>query len=459
MKRIFLALLLSPLCFWAHSYDVIVVGAGISGIAAAKELHEAGLDVLVLEARNHIGGRAHTSFFPNHPSIGVDLGAAWIQETHNNPLIPLAEKYGARNQLFDDDSVDYFDCSPPFQTPPLHPLDSDPIDELRDQIDDKIEELQAKKKEMSLAEGLEPWIATFSQKKQDAIWYILACDIEQEYAADCSQLSLLYYNDDDTFGGPDNLMIDGYQPLINGLAASLMDENRIHLEQFVSQITHSDSGVEVIANGTTYTADYVICTVPLGVIQQDTVQFTPPLTEKMREAINRLKMGLLDKAVLLFPSIFWDSSKNRIDRIPPSEGEWVENIDYFPFSGRPMLVAFNAGEAAAKYIETKSDDEVIESFMGSLRAIYGDAIPDPIDWVITRWGQDPFSYGSYAYSPPFSTMEDYDTLATPQGRLHFAGEATSSYSGTTHGAYLSGLRAAKEILNSERVTQMGAMAR
>ncbi len=451
MKRIFFALLLSPVCFWAHSYDVIVVGAGISGIAAAQELQAAGLDVLVLEARNHIGGRTHTSFFPNHPSIGVDLGAAWIQETNNNPLIPLAEKYGARNQVCDYDSADYFDCSPPFQAPPLHPMDSAPLDDLEDQIYKQIKEARKNNKEMSLAEGLEPWIATFSQKQQAEIWYILASDIEQEYGADCSKLSLLHYDDDDTFGGGNNLMIDGYQPLINGLAASLLQDDRIQLEHFVTQITHSDSGVQVTANGTTYSADYVICTVPLGVIQHDTIQFTPPLTEEKREAVNRLKMGLLDKAVLLFPSVFWDSSKNLIDRIPPAEGEWVENIDYFPFSGRPMLVAFNADSAASKYIETQSDDEVIQSVMDSLRAIYGDGIPNPVDWVITRWGEDPFSYGSYSYLPTFATIDDFDTMAKSQGRLYFAGEATSRYFATAHGAYLSGLKAAKDILNNERV--------
>lgn len=405
-------LLFLPLFLWTQSYDVIVVGAGISGIAAAKTLQEAGYNVLVLEARNYVGGRTHTSFFPNHPSIGVDLGAAWIQETNNNPLIPLAEKYGARNMVCNYDLADYFDCTPPLAPPPLKPMDSAPLDGFEDQIYEKIKELRAKGQEMPLADGLQPWIASHSQKEQEEIWYVLASDIEQEYGADCKDLSLLHYDDDDTFGGPDNLMVDGYQPLINGLAADLLKADRIKLEQVVTQIAYSSDGVEVTANGISYSANYAICTIPLGVLkQQHVVQFSPPLSDAKQQAIYRLHMGVLDKAVLLFPSVFWDSSKNLIDRIPITEGQWVENIDYFPFTGQPVLVAFNASSAAVEVVESKSDAEVLQGVMDSLRMIYGNSIPDPIDWVITRWGQDPFSFGSYSHLPPWATIDDFDTLA------------------------------------------------
>ncbi len=444
MKRVLLSLIFSQILF-SQQYDVIVVGAGISGIAAAKELHEAGYDVLVLEARNYIGGRTHTSFFPNHPTIGVDMGAAWIQGINGNPLIPLAKEYGARNQLCDYDSVDYFDCTPPVQAPPLKPIDSDPLDDLEEQVYKKIKELRKNGQEMSLTEALTPWIQTFSEKEQYAIWYLLASDIEQEYGADCSDLSLLHYDDDDDFGGPDNLMIDGYQPLINGLAAELLQKSLIQLEQPVTEITYSDQGATVTANGISYTADYVICTVPLGVLKQKTIQFTPPFPSWKEEAMGRVHMGILDKTVLLFPSVFWDSSKNLLDRIPVEEGNWVETIDYMPFTNQPVLVAFNAGTAALNLVETQSDTEVIGSLMKTLRSIYGNGIPDPIDSVITRWGQDPYSFGSYSHLPPGATMDDYDTLAKPLQRLRFAGEATINYPGSAHGAYLSGIREAKAI--------------
>jgi monoamine oxidase len=450
LKRLLSALFFSQTLLALPHCDVIVVGAGISGIAAAKELHDAGHTVLVLEARNYIGGRTHTSFFPYHPTIGVDLGAAWIQEANNNPLIPLAKQYGARNQVFDYDSADYFDCTPPIQPPPLSPMDSAPLDDLEGELNSQIQKMKQGGVEMSLAAALEPWIQTFPQKQQYEIRYLLASDIEEEYGADCSDLSLLHYDDDDTFGGPDNLMIDGYQPLINGLAADLLKDNLIQLEQLVTRLIYSDEGVTVVANGISYSADYAICTVPLGVMQQETLQFDPPLPAWKEESIHRLHMGILDKVVLLFPSAFWDSSKNCLEQISVAEGHWAETIDYLPFSNKPVLVAFNAGTAAVDLVETKTDEEVIASAMAALRSIYGNSIPDPIDHVITRWGQDPFSLGSYSHVPPGATMDDYATLAKPLGRLRFAGEATINYPGTAHGAYLSGLREAKAIIAERR---------
>jgi monoamine oxidase len=82
-----------------------------------------------------------------------------------------------------------------------------------------------------------------------------------------------------------------------------------------------------------------------------------------------------------------------------------------------------------------------------LRLIYGEEIPDPEAWLITRWGHDPFAYGSYSYAPVGASIEDYEAMAEPvENRLFFAGEATyPEHSATVHGAFLSGMREAKRI--------------
>lgn len=448
MRFLFIFALLAKL-FADQEYDVVVIGAGVSGIAAARELEKAGYHVVVLEARNSVGGRTRTVGFPDHPDIPVDLGAAWIQGTTGNPLIPLAQIYGAPNQVFDYDNVDYFDTTPPVQPPPLMPISEDHLDDLEDRLYAKIKELRKKGKEMSLREALNPWIDTFSEKDQYFINYLIASDIEDEYGADSSDLSLLHYDDDDGFAGPDNLMTKGYQPLINGLAAPLLANNLILLEHPVEKITYSNEGASVLSKGVVYSADHVICTVPLGVLKNGSIAFDPPLPSWKEEAIGRLRMGILDKTVLLFPYPFWDASKNLIARIPLNEGHWVETDNCIPFMGANALIAFNDGTAAEEIVESKTDAEVIASLMTMLRSIYGNAIPEPIDYVITRWGQDPYSFGSYSHIPPGATIDDYDTMAKPVGSLHFAGEATSTYIGTVHGAYMSGIRAAKEILGTE----------
>jgi monoamine oxidase len=98
-------------------------------------------------------------------------------------------------------------------------------------------------------------------------------------------------------------------------------------------------------------------------------------------------------------------------------------------------------------IESQNDEQIVAGAMAVLRRIYGNNIPTPEGWAITRWMSDPFSFGSYSHIPPGASGADYTELSRPVAqRLFFAGEATHrSYPGTVHGAYLSGLRAAKEI--------------
>lgn len=98
-------------------------------------------------------------------------------------------------------------------------------------------------------------------------------------------------------------------------------------------------------------------------------------------------------------------------------------------------------------LEELSDDEIIADAMETLRVMYGDGVPEPDGFLITRWRKDPFAFGSYSHVPPFASGEDYDTLFEPvDDVLYFAGEATSyEYPGTQHDAYLSGVTAAKEL--------------
>jgi monoamine oxidase len=96
-----------------------------------------------------------------------------------------------------------------------------------------------------------------------------------------------------------------------------------------------------------------------------------------------------------------------------------------------------------------ADKEIVAEAMATLRRIYGEAIPDPAAWLITRWAADPFAGGSYSYTPVGADSEDYEQMAAPVGdRLFFAGEATHrEHSATVHGAFLSGLREAQRIRN------------
>ncbi|MEK9164377.1 MAG: FAD-dependent oxidoreductase, partial [Chloroflexota bacterium] len=156
--------------------------------------------------------------------------------------------------------------------------------------------------------------------------------------------------------------------------------------------------------------------------------------------------GVLNKVYLRFAAAFWaEDDTDWIGYIPEKKGEWGEYLNIYHYTGQPILLCFNAGEYGLA-IEKLSDGEIVAAAMKTLRQMYGDDIPEPEAWLITRWGSDPFAYGSYSHAAPGATEDDFAALAEPVGdRLFFAGEATSEYSATVHGAYLSGVREAGRI--------------
>jgi monoamine oxidase len=156
----------------------------------------------------------------------------------------------------------------------------------------------------------------------------------------------------------------------------------------------------------------------------------------------------LNKCYLRFEEAFWPADVDWLEYISANHGEWAEWVSFQRVANQPILLGFNAADQG-RQIEDWSDQAIVSSAMETLKTIFGVDIPDPMDAQITRWASDPFALGSYSYNALGSTPQDREILAAPVGqRLFFAGEATEpDYFGTTHGAYLSGLRAAEEILS------------
>jgi monoamine oxidase len=195
-----------------------------------------------------------------------------------------------------------------------------------------------------------------------------------------------------------------------------------------------------------FTAEKAIITLPLGVLKQGSIRFDPPLPADKQAAINKIGMGLLNKVYLRFPEVFWDEESDWISHVSLAKGEWAEFLNIYKYTGRPILVAFNAGRFG-RTTESWSDETIVTAVTEVLRTLYGTGIPAPEAWQITRWAGDPLAGGSYSYLAPGSRPRDRDTLAAPLSNLlFFAGEATSKeYPSTVHGAYLSGRRAAEEV--------------
>jgi monoamine oxidase len=199
----------------------------------------------------------------------------------------------------------------------------------------------------------------------------------------------------------------------------------------------------------------VVITVPLGVLKNGGIQFTPALPEEKLSAINALEMGTLNKVYLEFDRVFWnergDDRVNHITYMDQQKGYWADWLNLYPMTNKPILMAFNAATYGVE-VESYSDSEIIAQAMAVLRKLYGNEIPTPINQAITRWHRDPFSYGSYSYLTTAGTAETRGHLAADiDDKLFFAGEAThSQYAASVHGAYLSGQREAKKIVDLYR---------
>lgn len=418
--------------------DVLVLGAGIAGLAAARTLTEKGRNVIILEARNRIGGRMWTDSSLGPP---LDLGASWIHGVNENPITKLAKEFGIKTLPTDDENAIEFSADG-------RELPDDEFERMEALFEDVYEEVaemqNSTEEDISLQVAFDQVIAERGLSAADLrrLNYYIHLVTALEYGADPKDLSLWWWDQDEEFGGGEVIFPGGYNQITDGLANGL----DIRLRTVVNTVRYGVDGVEVETSAGVFVADKAVVTLPLGVLKQASVKFEPPLPESKQAAIDRLAMGVLNKVYLKFPEAFWGEDVETISYVGEELGEWCDWLSFMPLTGEPVLMAFHGGDKGFA-IEELSDGEIVSGAMQTLRVMFGNNIPEPEGVLITRWGKDPFSFGAYSHIPPNASGDDYDALAEPVDEvLFFAGEATSQeYPSTVHGAYLSGVRAAEEM--------------
>lgn len=417
---------------------VSVLGAGMAGLGAARQLHDAGAEVAVIEARGRIGGRTFTSNL--WPDLPVDMGASWIHGTKSNPITALAAEIGAEwTATSYKRSVNVDDAGRPIDFLGAAARAKKLVKAARLLVDDLDHDTSLQ----AAIEACPKWRA-LSPPDRRLLRLAINTRIEHEYSGDWSRLSAWYFDAGKDYPGHEAVLNRGYGPLVAHLARGL----DIRLGEAVVAVAPTSSGVEVTTTRGVHSADHVIVTLPLGVLKSGLVRFAEPMARSRQRAIDGLRMGLLNKCWLRFDRIFWPRDVDWIDFMGSVETQWAEWMSGVPSSGQPLLVGFNAATAADR-LEALDDRATTASAMEALRAMFGNGISDPIGAQITRWRQDPFSRGAYSFQSVGTRPKDRRALfgSDWEGRLHFAGEATShDYPGTTHGALLTGKAIATALL-------------
>jgi monoamine oxidase len=419
---------------------ILVLGAGMAGLGAADVLARAGAEVVVIEARDRIGGRTHTSHL--WPDLPVDMGASWIHGTKGNPVTRLARTVGLRITPTSYSRSATFDAAG-------RPVDFDKaarramklVDRAREAVDD----LDADVSLEAAVTGFPAWQAL---APADRAIYRLAINtrIEHEYSGDWSRLSAWHFDDGDDWPGDESVVTPGFGAVLSHLAQGI----DIRLGEAVTSVAPSGKGVTVTTTRGVHEGDCAIVTLPLGVLQAGDIRFAEPLDRKRQRAIDGLAMGLLNKCVLRFDRVFWPADADWIDFLSPAETLWGDWTSYLGATGQPLIVGFNAARTADE-IEALDDDATTASALSALRAMFGSAVPAPVGSQVSRWRQDPFARGSYSFKAVGTSKKDRKALfgADWDGRLHFAGEATSrDHPATVHGALMTGQAAARAALGS-----------
>ncbi|KAL9049862.1 MAG: hypothetical protein Q9162_006978 [Coniocarpon cinnabarinum] len=333
-------------------------------------------------------------------------------------------------------------------------------------------------------------------------------NLEYGNAVNVANLSLGGWDQDsgNEFEGQHSMVLGGYNQLVRGLLQQPFPMD-VRSSQIVKEIQYTtdesikqeggSKGRVVCANGTSYDADHIVSTLPLGVLKYGDVSFQPPVPAWKRATLRRLGFGVLNKVVLVFPECFWPPERdmfglcNQTTSVPNSlhqnhysrhRGRFFLFWNCLKSTGRPMLTALMAGDSAfdtetsgpvSPYRTPTSlghsskasasgastplssspppdttEASLISSCTATLATMFRlPAPPKPVEAVITRWKSDPFSRGVYSYLGTDAQPGDYDSMAQRVGNLHFAGEATcGTHPATVHGAFISGLRAASEVI-------------
>ena len=415
---------------------IIIVGAGISGLSAASLLKKHGASVLVIEAKDYVGGRIKTDWSLGAP---FEFGAGWIHgPSNNNPIKNLADRNGSKYFLTNNDSLELFDRNG-------RKIKEDKIDEIDAKWNhclQKIDDELSYNSQFSLHDAI---VNECSKEWSDqGIKWAATAYTEFDIGGPIEKISASLYDEMKYFEGEDIIIASGYQKILSSLAAGL----NIKLNSPVHKIDYRNALIHVDTEKESFKADYIVCSVPLGVLKTNQIEFKPNLPVKHLSSINKLGFGTVTKLALKFDDHFWNRNTQYFGTMTDEKGRWPYWLNYRTFSDENILLGLSFGHYARK-ADNMSPKEIVDDGLDVLTNIWKDKVTKVNNFIATSWLTDPFSRGAYSYVEETNKEYDFDNLLEPvSNKLFLCGEHTIfKYAGTTHGAYLTGQKAAQSIIS------------
>lgn len=430
---------------------VLVVGAGMAGLAVANALTNAGVDCTVFEARDRIGGRTFTDDFDGTP---IDLGGSWIHNPGGNPLSRLADQFGLSRASgdFRADMVHY-----EIGVGRVSPEEEEALRDWYHQFEIGLEQFASQLgNDAAMTDVIDQFVDSVAPegRMRDLLRSRINGWIEADASGPVGDVSLGYLLPpvDAGYLGDDigDFIVGGYAALLDRLARRV----DIRLGSAVGRVDYGHDGVRIhLGDGSVETGSHIVVTVPLGVLKTQGIAFSPRLPVPKEEAIGAVGFGRFEKVVLRFGTPFWTEA-GFPHLLPLSRADSPRIRAVFGMdepTGTPIVTAFDSGAGAV--FRDVSDQDAVKLVVELLEEATQVKAPPVLGFRRTSWEFDPWTRGAYTYLPPGTDYADIEVLAAPVGgRLLFAGEATSvARIGYADGALTSGIREAKRLLQTPQV--------
>jgi len=440
--------------------DVVVVGAGLSGLCAARKLRRAGATVAVVEARDRVGGRTWSKGVGN----GVfDLGGQWVGPDQHRMLALIDDlglqtfpTYNEGKKVLElEGKVSTYKRSiPSISIPNLIQL-SGALSYL-DRVRKKVSPSSPMTAEGAVAldsETLETWRSRFV--KSSKVNAVMDAASRTGFGAEASDLSALYFlmyaNAGGGFlklceiegGAQQDRLIGGTQPISEGIASGLGDA--VILETPVRKLVHGKEGVEAVSDARTVGARFAIVAVPPALAGH--IEYEPMVSVARDQVTQRFAMGSTVKVLVTYEFPFWRKA-GFSGEVVSSDGPLSTVFDNTSHDGRQAaLVGFVVGAQARQWSSQPMADRQ-RRVISALVRYFGDDAKSFSDYDEVDWGQEAWTRGCpVAGLPPGVMTHTHAHLRKPEGRIHWAGtEAATEWTGYMEGAVQSGERAADEVM-------------